>query len=165
MSRYDIAIIGMGCVFPRANNVGQYWKNILSGDIYFSKMPESLWRLDNYHSKDRGRADKSATTVGSFIEGFEFPFLDYKLPPNAMKGVDPTQLVTLEATREALADAGIEPRSPQLENAITVIGVSGVDMFAHSTAHLKRHSFLSHLRPELARRTASPSWTSSSPGP
>jgi acyl transferase domain-containing protein len=156
MSRYDIAIIGMGCVFPRANDTRQYWKNVLSGETYFSKMPESLWHLDNYASKDRNRGDKSCTVIGSFIEGFEFPFLDYKLPPNAMKGVDPTQLVTLEATREALRDAGIEPRSAALENAITVIGVSGVDMFAHSTAHLKRHSFLEHLRPELARRGVAP---------
>ncbi len=155
MSRYDIAVIGMGCIFPSANNVEQYWKNIYSGDTFFKKMPESLWRMDSFHSPNRSVAEKSYTTMGAFIEGFEFPFLEYKLPPNTMKGVDPAQLVTLEATREALRDAGIEPRSEDLVDAITIIGSSGVDQFAHSTAYLKRHSYAKRLRPLLEARGVS----------
>ena len=149
MSRYNIAIIGMGCVFPKANNVNQYWKNIQSGDTFFSRMPRDLWRMESFWSEKKGNPRKSYTEVGSFIEDFEFPFLEYKLPPNALKGVDPAQLVTLEAVREALRDAGIEPRSPQLSEAATIIGSSGVDAFAHSTIFLKRHDFWAQVRPRL----------------
>ena len=152
MGRYDIAITGMGCVFPSANSVEQYWKNIESGETFFKKMPEELWRMENYYSPDRTVADKSYTMFGAFIEGFEFPFSEYRLPPNTMRGVDPAQLVSLEATREALADAGIEPRSEALHDAITIIGSSGVDAFAHSTIYLRRHAFLSRIRPMLEAR-------------
>ncbi len=155
MSRYDIAVIGMGCVLPNANNVEQYWKNILSGDSYFKEMPERLWHLKNFYSPDRNVAEKAYTVMGAFIEDFEFPFRDYKLPPKTMQGVDPAQLVTLEATREALLDAGIEPRSDDLIDAVTLIGSSGVDLFAHSTAFLKRHAYLKKLRPLLEARGVS----------
>jgi len=152
MGRIDIAIIGMGCVLPHANSVGQYWNNVVSDDCYFSKMPERLWRLDNFHSEDRARADKSYTTTGAFLQGFEFPFNEYRLPPNTMRGVDMAQLVTLEATREALQDAGIKPRSEALANAITLVGASGVDAFAHSTVFLRRHRYFKRLSAALLAR-------------
>ena len=149
MSKYDIAIIGMGCIFPKANSVDQYWENILTGDSYIKEMPEDLWHLRNFYSSEPNVAEKSYTVLGSFIEEFEFPFLDYRLPPKAMKGVDPAQLVTLEATKEALKDANIEDHSDQLADAVTVIGVSGVDGFAHTTAFLRRHRYFNKLRPLL----------------
>ncbi|MDJ0762232.1 MAG: beta-ketoacyl synthase N-terminal-like domain-containing protein [Myxococcota bacterium] len=155
MSRYDIAVIGMGCIFPGANNVDQYWKNIASGDTFFKKMPTHLWHLDNFYSPSRTVPEKTYTTTGAFIEGFEFPFLEYRLPPKVMQGVDPAQLVTLEATREALKDAGIEPRSQDLVDAVTIIGSSGVDQFAHSTTYLRRHTYLKKLMPLLEARGVS----------
>ena len=150
MSRYDIAVIGMGCVFPHANSIETYWNNIASGDTFFSEMPKSLWHMDSYFSETLQH--KSYTKIGSFIKNFEFPFLDYKLPPKAMQGVDPAQLVTLEATRQALQDAGIEARSKELEEGITVIGGSGVDLFAHSCAYVRRHRYFRLLRPILEQR-------------
>ncbi|MCK9464135.1 MAG: acyltransferase domain-containing protein, partial [Proteobacteria bacterium] len=156
MSRYDIAIIGMGCVFPKANDVGQYWRNVESGESFFEPMPDRLWHMRNFYSEDRKRTDKSYTMVGSFIDPVEnFPFLEFKLPPNTMKGSDPAQIATLESVRQALADAGVAPRSEQLHDAVTIIGASGVDQFAHSTVALKRHNYLRVLRPLLEERGAS----------
>jgi acyl transferase domain-containing protein/NAD(P)-dependent dehydrogenase (short-subunit alcohol dehydrogenase family)/acyl carrier protein len=153
MNRYDIAIIGMGCVFPGSPSVEKYWENIRSGESFFSPMPERIWHMRNFYSADRKGSDKSYTLMGSFIDPIEnFPFLEYKLPPNAMKGSDPTQLVTLEAARQALLDAGIAAHSDTLTDAITIIGASGVDQFAHSTLALKRHNYLRRLRPLLEAR-------------
>ena len=108
MSRYDIAIVGMGCVVPDADNVKQYWENIKSGDTYFSEMPKSLWNLDNFHSADKGVSNKTYTKVGSFVKDFKFPALDYKMPPANLRGIDPAQLMTVVATKEALEDAASE---------------------------------------------------------
>jgi acyl transferase domain-containing protein/NAD(P)-dependent dehydrogenase (short-subunit alcohol dehydrogenase family) len=155
MSRYDIAIIGMGCVLPKANSVEQYWKNIVKGDSYVSKMPTSLWHLDSFYSADKSAVEKTYTTDGAFIEGFEFPYLEYKLPPNTLKGVDPAQLVTIDATRQALDDAGYEVRDPRLENGVTIIGASGVDQYAHASLFLKRYGYFKRLRSLLEARGVS----------
>ena len=152
MRRYDIAIIGMGCNLPGASSVDRYRESIFSGESFIKKMPERLWHLDNFFSADFSNPEKSVANFGAFLDEFEFPFLDYRLPPNSAKGTDPAQLVMVETTREALDDAGIEPRSAALENAITVIGASGVDGFAHTTTYLRRHRFFKHLRSELRER-------------
>ncbi|MFH1463448.1 MAG: beta-ketoacyl synthase N-terminal-like domain-containing protein, partial [Pseudomonadota bacterium] len=158
MSRYDIAIIGMGCLFPHANTLERYWQNVLDGDSYFEPMPKHLWRLDNFCSPSRAVREKSYTTLGAFIDlKIDFPFLEYRLPPKSMEGMDPAQLVSLYATRQALLDAGIEPRSEALHDAVTIIGASGVDGFAHTTTYLRRHRFFAELRAELSARGVSDS--------
>jgi acyl transferase domain-containing protein/NAD(P)-dependent dehydrogenase (short-subunit alcohol dehydrogenase family) len=149
MAKYSIAIIGMGCIVPKANNTRQFWQNIKDGDSYIKRAPKELWRMECYQSLDRAKSEKSYTDLGSWIEDFKFPFLEYKLPPNALKGVDPCQLVTLEAAKEALKDAGIDPRSDELINACTIVGASGVDGFAHATTFLKRRFYFDRLRPLL----------------
>ncbi|MBN2718614.1 MAG: acyltransferase domain-containing protein, partial [Deltaproteobacteria bacterium] len=149
MSRYDIAVVGMGCIVPHANNIQQYWENIVSGDMYFKDMPKSLWHLKNFYSEDKSIPEKSYTMAGAFIEDFEFPALKYKMPPANLRGIDPAQLMTVVATEEALEDAGIPFRDPSLTEGITIIGASGVDGFAHSAAFLKRHTFLKYMKPVL----------------
>ncbi|MCK9522068.1 MAG: acyltransferase domain-containing protein [Proteobacteria bacterium] len=149
MSRYDIAVIGMGGVFPGALNVEKYWENIVNGNVFIKDMPETLWRLKNFYNPEKGDPAKSYTMAGSFIEGFQFDPLKYKMPPANMRGIDPTQLMAITAVEEALKDAGIPFRDPSLTEGITVIGASGVDGFAHSAAFLKRHTFLKYMKPVL----------------
>lgn len=156
MVPYDIAIIGVGCVFPGANDAPAYWRSILSGECRIHQMPQRLWRMRHYLSDDRARTDKSYTAAGCFVEDFEFPFAQYKLPPNSLKSVDPVQLVALEATKQALVDAGMKPRDAQLDKAVTVIGTSGVDEFAHATVFYRRHLFAQKLGQELSSRGVSP---------
>ena len=155
MKRYDIAIIGMGGVFPGANNVKQYWKNIVEGGTFIKDMPKELWDIDSYYSPDKSQIDKQYTKKGAFIEGFEFPYRKYKYPPNTLKAVDPAQRIALESTREALEDAGITPNSSDLDEAVTVLGVSGVDDYAHASAYLRRHNYFDLLRKQLERKGVS----------
>lgn len=148
MSKYDIAIVGMGCVFPEANNTEEYWKNILSGEEFVRDMPEHLWQMKQFSSEEK-LDHKSVTIKGSFLKDFDFNPIDYHIPPKSLEGVDRAQLVAMEATRQALADAGIAPRSKELEEAVTVIGASGVDEFAHVSLYLNRLKFFKELGPRL----------------
>jgi acyl transferase domain-containing protein/lauroyl/myristoyl acyltransferase len=150
MSRYDIAIIGMGCVFPRARSPEEFWKNLLGTESFFEPMPDRLWHMENFMCRKERQPGKSYTRVGAFIDPIDdFPFLEFKLPPASMKGNDRAQFAILSAARQALADAGMAPRSARLSEAVTVIGASGVDQFVHSTLALRRHRYLRALRPHL----------------
>lgn len=158
MSRYDIAIVGMGCLLPDARSVDQYWTRIEAGEASFSTLPDERWRLSRY-ADFCGKTSKSGRpgfSVGATIGAFEFPFLKYRLPPNAMRGADLAQLVALEVAREALDDARISPRSEALDSAVTVIGASSVDAFAHTATFIKRHDFIASLRPLLLERGVAP---------
>ncbi|MBK8806378.1 MAG: polyketide synthase [Bacteroidales bacterium] len=151
MSKYDIAIIGMGCVFPEANNVNEYWNNILSGEQFVKDMPEKYWYMDQFLSLEK-KNHKTYTKAGCFIKEFEFDALKYKLPPKSFDGVDISQLVAIEATRQALEDAGIKPHSKELEDAITIIGGSGVDEYAHVSLYLNRFKFEKKIAPYLRQK-------------
>ncbi|MDC7126705.1 MAG: beta-ketoacyl synthase N-terminal-like domain-containing protein, partial [Spirochaetales bacterium] len=148
IDNYDIAVIGMGCVFPEANNTDEYWANILSGDEYVKDMPEHLWPMKSFWSKERIN-HKSVTTKGCFLKDFDFNPIEYGIPPKNLEGVDRAQLVAMEAVKQALADAGIKPKSPELEQGVTVIGASGVDEFAHVTLYLNRLKFFAKFEPYL----------------
>jgi acyl transferase domain-containing protein/NAD(P)-dependent dehydrogenase (short-subunit alcohol dehydrogenase family)/acyl carrier protein len=157
MTRYDVAIIGMGCIFPAASSLARYWQNVLDGDSYFEPMPRHLWDMDRFYSKNRVKRQTTYTTIGAFIDpDIDFPFLEYRLPPKTLEGMDPAQLVTLAATRAALEDAGIAPRSRILEQGVTIIGASGVDGFAHTTTYLRRHRYFGELRARLEAADVSP---------
>ena len=148
IDNYDIAIIGMGCVFPEANSTEEYWTNILSGNEYVKDMPEHLWPMKQFWSAER-MAHKSVTIKGSFLKDFDFNPIEYGIPPKNLEGVDRAQLVAIEAVRQALSDAGIKPKSAELENAVTVIGASGVDEFAHVALYLNRLKFFKKFGSQL----------------
>ncbi|MBW2262747.1 MAG: polyketide synthase, partial [Deltaproteobacteria bacterium] len=154
--RYNVAIVGMGCILPGAKTIDQYWRNICSGETFFTDMPKDRWDFDRFWSSDVTKPNKTYSRIGAFITDFDFPFLDYKLPPNLMHGVDLTQLVTLEATKQALEDAGLKPRDERLTDAITVLGLSGVDEWARLTVFLRRHDFLEALVPRLHEKGLDP---------
>ena len=151
MPRYDIAVVGAGCIFPGAHNTDDYWKNVKSGETFFKEMPRRLWHFDNYYSPSETDAYKTYCKVGAFVENFKFPFIEYRLPPKAMEGIGSPQLVAMEAAKQALAEAGIAPHSKILERGVTVVGCSGVDVFAHSTTWFGRIKFWQRLWEKLSK--------------
>ncbi len=48
------AIIGMGCLFPRADGLARYWANIRSGVDAITDVPETHWSADDYFDADPG---------------------------------------------------------------------------------------------------------------
>ena len=42
----DIAIIGISCRFPGADNYHEYWRNLREGRNCISKIPEGRWKHD-----------------------------------------------------------------------------------------------------------------------
>ena len=44
----DVAIIGMACLFPRANDVAEYWTNILDGLDAVAEVPADRWDINTF---------------------------------------------------------------------------------------------------------------------
>jgi len=43
-----LAIIGLGCLFPGAQDLHGYWASIRSGRDHIEEVPEGYWDLDDY---------------------------------------------------------------------------------------------------------------------
>lgn len=53
-----IAIVGIGCRFPGANNPEELWNILENGKDMVSEVPENRWNKDNWYnsSKIKGKS-------------------------------------------------------------------------------------------------------------
>jgi acyl transferase domain-containing protein/NAD(P)-dependent dehydrogenase (short-subunit alcohol dehydrogenase family) len=121
-----IAIIGMGCLFPKADGLGEYWGNIKSGVDAISEVPASHWSAADYFDSDPKRPDQTYARRGGFLKPVDFDAGEFGIPPNALEATDSAQLLGLVAAGMALRDAGYGPEKDYDRSRVSVIlGVTG----------------------------------------
>ena len=63
-----IAIIGIGCRFPGANNPDAFWQLLKNGVDAITEIPPNRWDIDAYYDATPGLPGKIYTRYGGFIE-------------------------------------------------------------------------------------------------
>jgi acyl transferase domain-containing protein/NAD(P)H-dependent flavin oxidoreductase YrpB (nitropropane dioxygenase family)/NAD(P)-dependent dehydrogenase (short-subunit alcohol dehydrogenase family) len=121
----DIAIIGMGCILPKAPNLHTYWRNILDKVDAITEIPPERWDVLTHYDADPRMPDKTYSKWGGFLDDVFFDPMRYGIPPNSLSSIDPIQLLTLEAARSALEDAGYLERPFPRERTSVILGVGG----------------------------------------
>ena len=101
-----VAIIGIGCMFPKAADRAGYWSNIQNRVDAITDVPPTHWRPEDYFDNDPKAPDRTYAARGGFLSPVEFPPLEFGISPNSLEATDSTQLLGLMAAREALEDAG-----------------------------------------------------------
>ncbi len=158
----DIAIVGIGCVLPKAGNARQYWENILDRVDGITEIPAHRWDWRLYFDPDRNAQDKIYSRWGGFLDDMVFDPLRYGIPPRALKAVDTMQLMTLEVVRQTLEDAGYADRDYPREKVSIILGASGGvgDVGAQYAVRSETPRFAGELSEDVARRL--PVWTEDS---
>jgi acyl transferase domain-containing protein/NADP-dependent 3-hydroxy acid dehydrogenase YdfG len=125
-STTPVAIIGMGCLFPRADGLARYWANIRAGVDAIADVPETHWSVDDYFDGDPKAPDRTYARRGGFLDPVDFPPLDFGITPTAIEATDTTQLLGLLVARRALEDAGYgDGRTFDRERVSVILGVTG----------------------------------------
>ena len=103
-----IAIVGIGCRFPKAASPDGYWSLLRSGVDASTDLPEGRWDADAFPVAGDGRPGAVATRRGSFIEHIdEFDNAFFRISAREARSLDPQQRLFMEVAWEALQDAGI----------------------------------------------------------
>lgn len=121
----DIAIIGMGCLLPGAQDVRRFWHNIVNKVNAVGEIPQDRFDVNLYFDPDRKARDKIYSKWGGFLADIPFDPTRYGIPPSAVPSIDPLQLLTLEVVQQALADAGYATRMFPRERSSIILGASG----------------------------------------
>ncbi|MRN52278.1 type I polyketide synthase [Paenibacillus monticola] len=116
----SIAVIGMSCKLPGANNVSEYWNNLVNGVNCMSVFPEERKKYlapirENPHfsefvtgavstPEDHTKADNNKAGYLSDIDMFDAEF--FNIPPREAKYIDSVQRVFLQTAWSAIEDAG-----------------------------------------------------------
>jgi malonyl CoA-acyl carrier protein transacylase len=127
-----LAIVGIGCLFPKADNPQEYWTNIREGVDAITDIPESHWNPSDYFDEDKTTPDMTYAKRGGFINAQDFNPLLYGLSPNNIEATDTTQLLGMVATRQALIDANYstakdagDGREFDRDRTSVIMGVTG----------------------------------------
>ena len=105
-SEYDIAIVGMACRFPGAQNLDQFWQNLVNGkeSITFFSDEELLSSGIEPSLISNPHYVKAAPIING-PELFDNKF--FGLAPMEATVLDPQQRVLLECAHEAMEHAGV----------------------------------------------------------
>ncbi|MEV6291970.1 SDR family oxidoreductase [Streptomyces sp. NPDC051896] len=108
----DIAIVGMACMFPGAPDLAAFWSNVVTGRDAVTEVPPERWDPAVHHA-----AGGTASQWGGFLPRIPFDPLRYGIPPASLGSIEPVQLLSLEAARRALEDAGYGERGRAFDRA------------------------------------------------
>jgi len=121
-----VAIIGMGCFFPKSSNLKEYWHLISHGKDGITDIPDTHWSTDDYFDIDPKKADHTYCKRGGFLSPVSFDPAEFGIPPNSIEATDTSQLLSLVAAKMALEDAGYgEGKSFNRDNTSVILGVTG----------------------------------------
>ena len=131
-----IAIIGMSCRFPGANNLDEFWSNLCNGvesisffsdrEIIDSGVDPALVNNPNY---------VKASPILDDIEGFDADFWGYS--PKEAQLLDPQQRLFMECAWASLEDAGYDPLSYQGD--ISLYGGAATNTYLLNNIYPHRH--------------------------
>ena len=121
MKKTDVAVIGLSCVFPGAQDVDTFWQNIVNKVDSTQLAPAD--RIDPVHFSDSTNpVDRFYCRRGGFISDYEFDPTAFGILPLAVEGTEPDHLLTLDLVHKALDDAGIFKKNISLEKTGIIIG-------------------------------------------
>jgi len=121
-----LAIIGIGCLFPQADDQQTYWTNITEGIDAITDIPTTHWKVADYFDQDQKSPDRTYGKRGGFISPVDFNPMEYNIPPNVLEAIDTSQLLGLIAVGQALKDAGYGPdRECDHSKTSVILGVTG----------------------------------------
>lgn len=114
----DIAIIGMGCRFPGAGSLDQYWQMLREGVDAIGAVPSSRWDADKWRD----------AALGGFIDEIDqFDPEFFGISPREAELMDPQQRILLEVAWESLENAGCPPDKLAGTKTGVFVGISNTD--------------------------------------
>lgn len=125
-----IAVIGMACRLPGANNLDEYWNNLLQGkDTIKHFSDEELSRFEvNYDELKNNPNYVKARGVLDDVDKFDAEF--FGLTPKEAAETDPQHRVWLETAWEAFENAGCDPFN--YKGPISVFAGGYINTYLHN---------------------------------
>ncbi|MGB7440474.1 MAG: beta-ketoacyl synthase N-terminal-like domain-containing protein [Coleofasciculaceae cyanobacterium] len=119
-----IAIIGLACLFPDAQNPEEFWHNLMGGEDSSSLATGEEIGVDPslFYDQQKGKEDKTYSLKGGYIRNFKFDGTGYNLPSEVIESLDPLFKGTLYVAKQALQNSKYFGDEKALENCGVILG-------------------------------------------
>ncbi|KFE71837.1 SDR family NAD(P)-dependent oxidoreductase [Hyalangium minutum] len=126
----DIAIIGVGGVFPGSRSLKDFWRNLEECRDLISEVPAERFDWRPHFGDAKREAHKSVTRWAGFIDGVDrFDPLFFNIAPREAELMDPKQRIFLEVVWHTLEDAGYRPSQFKKSRTGVYVGTTSMDYY------------------------------------
>ncbi|MFA6547044.1 MAG: beta-ketoacyl synthase N-terminal-like domain-containing protein, partial [Limisphaerales bacterium] len=120
-----LALVGISCIFPKADDLRAYWANIKHGVDAITPIPATHWRGEDFFNADPKSPDMTYARRGGFISPVDFNPMEFGIAPKDIEATDTTQLLGMVAAKQALVDAGYGEKPFNRQRTSVLLGVTG----------------------------------------
>lgn len=144
----DIAVVGLGAMFPGRGDTLGYWKDIAEGVDTLGPVPPTHWLIEDYYDENARAADKTYGRRGGFLSPTGFDPIQFGIPPNQIDATDTAQLLSLIVAQQALDEAEAATNGAiDRKRTSCILGVaSATELVGHMSGRLQRPSWIKGLR-------------------
>ncbi|MEU0398507.1 beta-ketoacyl synthase N-terminal-like domain-containing protein, partial [Streptomyces sp. NPDC006208] len=148
MNQQAVAVVGMSCRVPGADDIPAFWRMLQGGVDAIAEAPAERWyelpELAGYRR-------------GGFVDGVaDFDAGFFGISPREAEAMDPRQRMALELSWAALEDAGTTPDSLRGSATAVFLGATGDDYMSlvhrHGPDAVSHHSLAGLSRGLIANR-------------
>ncbi|XP_025087737.1 uncharacterized protein LOC112560253 [Pomacea canaliculata] len=123
-----MAIVGIGCKVPGAENIREFWRLLLKGENHIVEIPSTRWNAEACYDSDPLALGKSYVMRAGLVSGpDEFDNKLYSINDFEAGEMDPQQRFVLDCTIMAMEDAGITRAQLAGSNTGVFMGVMNSD--------------------------------------
>ncbi|KAH7313944.1 hypothetical protein B0I35DRAFT_480583 [Stachybotrys elegans] len=121
----EIAVVGMACRFPKAENLDEFWRLLEGGKTAVGEVP-----VERFDAGSIGREPKLPKFYGNFLDNPDaFDHRFFGISGREAKSMDPQQRLALQVAYEALESSGYfrQPTASRNSDIGCYLGVGAVD--------------------------------------
>jgi len=141
-----IAVVGLGCRFPGADSLDDYWSLIHEGRSGIVELPPDKLDCELYYDPEPGKLGRSYTKQGGVVPERPLNPAICNLSQQMKDDADPAHLIMCEVAAMAFRQAGYDPFNLRTRHAGVYIGHSGGSVLAGEMAC---HNYTEEVVPYL----------------
>ncbi|MES2824532.1 MAG: SDR family NAD(P)-dependent oxidoreductase [Pseudomonadota bacterium] len=123
-----IAIIGMSGKYPQANNLQEYWENLLEGKNSITEIPKSRWDVNQYYDPDPTQKDKIYCKWLGVMDDVDcFDPLFFQISPAEAESMDPQHRLFMQESYKAFEDAGYSNKTLSNKKCGVYLGIMSAE--------------------------------------
>jgi malonyl CoA-acyl carrier protein transacylase len=123
-----IAIVGIGCRFPKAKNPESFWHLLRDGVDAIAQVPSERWDIEAFYESKAATPGKMSSRSGGFLEQVDlFDPSFFGISDREAEHMDPQQRLVLEVAWEALENTGLVPKTLAGSQTGVFIGLTNAD--------------------------------------
>jgi len=120
--RIPLAIVGMACRLPGADDLDQFWQVLAEGRCAVCDLPPERFDQGLYYDPKKGVRNKSYTRRGAFPANRRFDHQRCPISPELVRKADAIHLMMCQTAAEAFRHAGMDPLDLPLRNTGVYVG-------------------------------------------